>query len=146
MENAKTKFDTRGILLYGAWFVSLIATLGSLYFSEINGFIPCDLCWYQRIAMYPLALILGIATFRNDVKVFIYVLPLSLLGGTISLLHYLEQKVPGFGGIKPCVTGVPCSLEYINWMGFVTIPFLALIAFALISILMLVLTVKNKRN
>lgn len=146
MENAHTESDKRGILLYGAWFVSLVATLGSLYFSEIKGFIPCDLCWYQRIAMYPLVLILGIATFRNDVKVFIYVLPLSLLGGTISILHYLEQKVPGFGGIKPCVSGVPCSSEYINWMGFVTIPFLALIAFLLISAAMVVLIVKNKNK
>lgn len=146
MGNEKTKSDKRGILLYGAWFVSLIATLGSLYFSEIKGFIPCDLCWYQRIAMYPLVLILGIATFRNDVKVFIYVLPLTLLGGSISILHYLEQKVPGFGGIKPCVSGIPCSSEYINWMGFVTIPFLALIAFILISVMMMVLIVKNKNK
>jgi len=146
MGNEKTKSDKRGIMLYSAWFVSLIATLGSLYFSEIKGFIPCDLCWYQRIAMYPLVLILGIATFQNDLKVPKYVLPLSLLGGIISFLHYLEQKVPGFGGIKPCVSGVPCSSEYINWMGFVTIPFLALIAFVLISVTMLILAVKNKKN
>ena len=146
MEETHKQSDKSGFLLYGAWFVSLIATLGSLYFSEIKGFIPCELCWYQRIAMYPLVLILGIATFRNDAKVFIYVLPLSLLGGSISILHYLEQKVPGFGGIKPCVSGVPCSSEYINWFGFVTIPFLALIAFILISVAMVVLVVKNKKD
>ncbi|MBU9673373.1 disulfide bond formation protein B [Planococcus sp. CP5-4] len=146
MENRKTESDNRGVLLYSAWFVSLAATLGSLYFSEIKEFIPCELCWYQRIAMYPLVSILGIATFRNDVKAFIYVLPLSLIGGTISILHYLEQKVPGFGGFKPCVNGVPCSSEYINWLGFVTIPFLALVAFTLIAAAMIILLVKNKSN
>lgn len=142
----KTTSDKKGIMLYSAWFVSLIATLGSLYFSEIKGFIPCDLCWFQRIFMYPLVFILGIATFQNDLKVPKYVLPLSLLGGIISFLHYLEQKVPGFGGIKPCVSGVPCSSEYINWMRFVTIPFLALIAFVLISVAMLVLIFKKPIN
>ena len=146
MEKERIQSSQNAILLYGAWFVALIATLGSLYFSEIKGFIPCELCWYQRIAMYPLVLILGIATFRNDAKVFIYVLPLSLLGGSISILHYLEQKVPGFGGIKPCVSGVPCSSEYINWFGFATIPFLALIAFILISVAMVVLAVRNNKN
>lgn len=144
MVKEKDQFDKRGILLYGAWFVSVIATLGSLYFSEIKGFIPCELCWYQRISMYPLVLILGIATFQNDLKAPRYVLPLSLLGGSISVLHYLEQKVPGFGGIKPCVNGVPCSSEYINWLGFITIPFLALVAFLLITIAMLLLVWKTK--
>lgn len=143
MEETKTESRISSLLLYGAWLVSLIAMLGSLYFSEIEGFIPCELCWYQRISMYPLVLILGIATFKNDLQVPRYVLPLSLLGGSISVLHYLEQKVPGFGGIKPCVNGVPCSSEYINWMGFITIPFLALIAFVLITIAMLILALKK---
>ena len=143
MEETQTESRISSLLLYGAWFVSLIAMLGSLYFSEIEGFIPCELCWYQRISMYPLVLILGIATFKNDLQVPRYVLPLSLLGGSISVLHYLEQKVPGFGGIKPCVNGVPCSYEYINWMGFITIPFLALIAFVLITIAMLILALKK---
>lgn len=143
MEETKTESRISSLLLYGAWLVSLIAMLGSLYFSEIEGFIPCELCWYQRISMYPLVLILGIATFKNDLQVPRYVLPLSLLGGSISVLHYLEQKVPGFGGIKPCVSGVPCSSEYINWMGFITIPFLALIAFVLITIAMLILALKK---
>ena len=144
MNEEKESSGNKGLLLYGAWFVSLIATMGSLYFSEIKGFIPCDLCWYQRISMYPLVLILGIATVQNDLKAFRYVLPLSLLGGSISVLHYLEQKIPGFGGFKPCVSGVPCNAEYINWLGFITIPFLALIAFVLITAFMLFLAWKEK--
>lgn len=132
-------------ILYFAWIVSVIATLGSLYFSEIKGFIPCDLCWFQRIFMYPLVIILGIGTFQSDISVKKYVLPLSIIGGTISFFHYLEQKVPGFGGIKPCVSGVPCSAQYINWFGFITIPFLALIAFTLITICMILLFTKKAK-
>lgn len=131
------KTDISQLLLYVAWLVSIIATLGSLYFSEIQSFIPCELCWYQRILMYPLVLILGIATFQNDKSVKKYVLSISIIGGSISLFHYLEQKVPGFAEIKPCANGVPCSTEYINWLGFITIPFLALIAFSLVSACML---------
>ncbi|MFA7744778.1 disulfide oxidoreductase [Salinicoccus roseus] len=131
------KTDISQLLLYVAWLVSIIATLGSLYFSEIQSFIPCELCWYQRILMYPLVLILGIATFQNDKSVKKYVLPISIIGGSISLFHYLEQKVPGFAEIKPCANGMPCSTEYINWLGFITIPFLALIAFSLVSACML---------
>lgn len=123
--------------LYFAWLISVTATLGSLYFSEIRGFIPCELCWFQRIFMYPLSIILGIAAYYNEISLKKYVLPLSIIGGVISLYHYLLQKVPGFTGIRPCTQGVPCNVDYINWFGFITIPFLALIAFILITISML---------
>ncbi|GAB3797654.1 disulfide oxidoreductase [Virgibacillus kimchii] len=140
------KVDISQLSLYAAWLVSIVATLGSLYFSEIRGFVPCELCWYQRILMYPLSLILGIATFQNDRSVKKYVLPMALIGGSISLYHYLEQKVPGFAPIKPCASGVPCSAEYINWLGFITIPFLALIAFSLITIFMLITSNAGKNK
>ncbi|MFC4025516.1 disulfide oxidoreductase [Oceanobacillus longus] len=133
------KTNSKQIFLYFSWIVSVIATLGSLYFSEIREFIPCELCWYQRILMYPLALILGIATFNSDFTVKKYVLPMAVIGWSISLFHYLEQKVPGFAAIKPCTNGVPCNTEYINWFGFITIPFLALTAFTLIIIFMLLI-------
>ncbi|MDA1476401.1 disulfide oxidoreductase [Bacillus changyiensis] len=130
--------------LYGAWIVSLTATIGSLYFSEIRRFIPCELCWYQRIMMYPLVLILGIATFQGDVRVKKYVIPLAVVGTVISLTHYLQQKLPWFSGIKPCVTGVPCTGQYVNWFGFMTIPFLALTAFILIIICLCFVNEKGK--
>jgi disulfide bond formation protein DsbB len=136
MVNKENTSKPQGFLLYVAWFVSLVAMFGSLYFSEIKGYIPCELCWYQRIFMYPLVFILGIGTFQNDTTVKKFVLPLALVGGSISFMHYLEQKIPGFGGIKPCVSGVPCSAQYINWFGFVTIPFLALVAFVIIAVCM----------
>lgn len=145
MNKIQPKNEKKVWILYFAWFVSIVATSGSLYFSEIKGFIPCDLCWFQRIFMYPLVVILGIGTFQSDTSVKKFVLPMSIVGSVISLFHYLEQKVPGFAGIKPCVSGVPCSAEYINWLGFITIPFLALIAFTVINICMAILFIKKSK-
>ncbi|WP_413380983.1 disulfide oxidoreductase [Alkalihalobacillus sp. 1P02AB] len=132
--------------LYFAWLVSIIATLGSLYFSEVKQFIPCELCWYQRIFMYPLTFILGIAVYFNDFKVVRYILPLSVIGGCISLYHYLIQKIPSFGAISPCKDGVPCNMQYINWFGFITIPFLALTAFTLITIFLFIVLRKETKK
>lgn len=123
--------------LYLAWLVAVVATAGSLYFSEVRLFVPCTLCWYQRILMYPLVIVLGLAAFRRSSVVVPYVLPLSVLGAGVALFHYGEQKVPGFGAPAMCRSGVPCSTQYIDVFGFVTIPFLALVAFALITLLLL---------
>lgn len=142
MNTTKKNFEWRNYTLYMAWIVSMIATLGSLFFSEILGFIPCELCWYQRIMMYPLCIILGIATFYNEKNMRKYVLPISVIGGSISLYHYAIQKFPSVSEINPCVQGVPCNVDYINWLGFITIPFLALIAFSFITLFM-VLTRSN---
>jgi disulfide bond formation protein DsbB len=122
--------------IYAAWLVSIVATLGSLYFSEILHYVPCSLCWYQRILMYPLVILLGIASYRQQSLIIPYALPLSILGGCISLWHYLHQKVPFLQTAMQCKVGVPCNQDYINWFGFITIPFLALIAFILISVLL----------
>lgn len=119
--------------VYLAWLIALVATLGSLYFSEIRGFVPCELCWYQRILMYPLAIILAVASFRNDEKVTAYTLPLTVLGMAVASFHYAMQWLPDLAGGGLCTGGVPCSGRYINWLGFITIPFLSLIAFTLIT-------------
>jgi len=112
-----------------AWF----ATLGSLYLSEILKFIPCTLCWYQRILMYPLAIILLIGFLRRDKGVFLYVLPFSILGIGVSTYHYLLQKTDLFTHGAVCNSGIPCTTTWINFFGFITIPFLALIAFSAIT-------------
>ncbi|WP_027091114.1 disulfide oxidoreductase [Cohnella thermotolerans] len=125
--------------LYSAWLVSLVATGGSLFLSEVMHYIPCNLCWFQRIFMYPLVLLLGRAALRDDRGIVGYALPLSVIGGLFSLYHYMEQKVPGMAGIAPCRTGVPCNKDYLDWFGFITIPFLALIAFALITAILLLI-------
>lgn len=124
--------------MYVAWAISLIATLGSLYFSEIMGLPPCTYCWYQRILMYPLTVILGMAAVKKDVNQSLYVMVLSAIGGTISLYHYLVQKTSFFGLYKSDACGlVPCDIQFINWFGFITIPFMALTAFILIFIIQL---------
>lgn len=120
--------------LYLAWVVSLVAVGGSLYFSEVMRYEPCKLCWIQRIFMYPQVLLLGMAAYKNDRKMIGYVLPLSFIGGFVSLYHYAEQKIPALAKMTPCTVGVPCNQDYIDWLGFITIPFLALIAFVLIII------------
>ena len=123
--------------LTAAFLIALAATLGALFIGEVLGQTPCTLCWYQRILMYPLVIVLGIASYRQDRGIIPYALPLSVFGGSIALFHYLEQKVPGFGVPNLCrAGGVPCNTDYINWLGFVTIPFLALIAFSLITLLL----------
>lgn len=122
-----------GYTLYFAWLVAIVATGGSLYFSEIAGFIPCELCWYQRILMYPLVILLGIACFKGDKYIIPYVLPLSIIGGCFSIYHYSEQK---FGTPSFCTGVAPCSGEYINWLGFITIPLMALTAFVLITVVL----------
>ncbi|MFP7169936.1 disulfide oxidoreductase [Terribacillus sp. 7520-G] len=131
----------KGLLF--AWITAVAAMLGSLYFSEIMKFVPCTLCWYQRILMYPLAIILGIAFYKNDVRIYKYVLPLSILGILISGYHYLHQKVPALQGASLCSSGVPCSGYYINWLGFITIPLLAFTAFVIITVSMFILRKKH---
>ncbi|WP_282154640.1 disulfide oxidoreductase [Cytobacillus gottheilii] len=131
------------LFLYLAWVISMIAALGSLYFSEIRGFVPCELCWYQRIFMYPLVFVLGIGAFYQDHTVKRIALPMAVIGWCISIYHYLLQMVPGFAEIKPCANGVPCNAKYIDWFGFVTIPFLALTAFTLIIVLLLLMRIKR---
>ena len=120
-----------------AWIVAMTAVLASLYFSEVAGFVPCQLCWYQRILMYPLVLIIGIGLYIDDEKLPWYVLPFSVSGTFVSTYHYLHQKTDWFTELATCTEGVPCSGEYINWIGFMTIPFLALIAFIAITVLMI---------
>ncbi|OIK15481.1 disulfide oxidoreductase [Bacillus sp. MUM 116] len=122
-----------------AWAAAIIATLGSLYFSEVRHFIPCTLCWYQRIFMYPLVIILGIAGYRNDLTIYRYVLPLSIIGMLISGYHTVLQKIPYLQQFEMCTSGVPCSKDYLNWLGFITIPLLAFAAFTIITISLIVL-------
>lgn len=122
-----------------AWAVAVVATLGSLYFSEVLQYNPCKLCWIQRIFMYPLAIILGIAAVKRDHKITTYVLALTIPGGLVSLFHYLYEKTDWFKAASTFCRENPCDIEYINWLGFITIPFLALVAFTLITVLCILL-------
>ena len=126
------KIINRENALFLAFAAGLIATLGSLYFSEIKGYEPCSLCWYQRILMYPFTIILAIAIIKKDYEIAIYSTVLSLIGACISTYHVLIQKVPFFTDKAASCGRIPCTGDYINWFGFITIPMLALIAFVII--------------
>ncbi len=123
--------------LYLAWLISLLGTLLSLFLSEILQWPICALCWYQRICLYPLAIILGIACFRDDNKISIYSLPLTVLGTLFALYQYLEQMIPGFAPINVCGSGPSCN--HIDWMWgkFVTLPLISALGFIMISILLI---------
>ncbi|RUS53768.1 disulfide bond formation protein DsbB [Kurthia sp. 3B1D] len=116
------------------WTVSLVATLGSLYFSEVQLYEPCKFCWFQRIFMYPLVLILGIAYIQRNVKIAATSAIFSVIGACIALYHYGIQKIPYLQDNAASCGLVPCTGQYINWLGFITIPFLSLTAFILIAV------------
>lgn len=119
------------IALVAAW----VAMCGSLYFSEVRGYVPCVLCWYQRILMYPLAGFIAIGLLRRDSNLPYYVLPFSVFGLGMSTYHYLLEKTDLFAESAVCAQGVSCTTQWINWFGFVTIPFLALIGFLIITLM-----------
>ena len=118
-----------------ATMIAVGATFGSLYFSEIRNFVPCEYCWYQRIVMYPLALILLIATIRRDKNIIPYAVALSLAGLALSAYHYQLQLFPDQS--SSCGLDASCTYRWIEVFGFVTIPFLALTSFAFVSMILL---------
>lgn len=124
--------------LYIALLAAWIAMAGSLYFSEVAHYLPCVLCWYQRILMYPLTLVLAIGLLRRDAHLPLLVLPFSVLGIGVSTYHVLLEKTDWFSSAATCQVGVPCTLLWINWFGFITIPFLALIAFLIITVMSII--------
>ena len=120
-----------------AFVVALVATVGSLWLSEGAHFVPCRLCWYQRIAMYPMAVVLGIAAVRRDVSVRVYALPVVAIGATISVWHMLIERFPSLESTSSCDPANPCSLIWVERFGYLTIPTMALTAFVLIATLLL---------
>jgi disulfide bond formation protein DsbB len=119
-----------------AWVVATVATLGSLYYSEVADFVPCRLCWYQRICMYPLALVLGVAALRRDRDVRFYVAPLAAVGAAIAAYHSWIQAYPPSGGSSFCTLDAPCTERYVWELGFVSLPLMALSAFVFILTMM----------
>jgi len=119
--------------VFVVWLVSLVATLGSLFFSEVMGLPPCVLCWYQRIFMYPLVVVTTVGLATGDRRVARYAWPLALGGLVVSVYHNLlyYHLIPE--SITPCATGVSCTERQIEWLGVVTIPLLALSAFSIIA-------------
>ena len=122
--------------LYLALVQAIVAMLGSLYFSEVAGYPPCVLCWYQRIVLYPLVAILIVGILRKDTLVYMYVLPLAIIGWGISIFHNLLYYKIIPEAAAPCKLGISCTTKFIEWFGFVTIPLLSFLALSIIIILM----------
>ena len=119
---------------YAAWVIALVATVGSLFFSEVMNLPPCVLCWYQRIAMYPLVLVIGVGIVLRDRRMKHYALPVCLGGLAVSVYHNLLYYGILPDSIAPCTQGVSCTSVQIEWLGFITIPLMALAAFVSISL------------
>lgn len=122
--------------LYLAWLQSVVAMVGSLFFSEVLHFPPCVLCWYQRICMYPLVLLFTIGILRKEKNVIWYAMPLALIGWGIALFHNLLYYKILPESAAPCIAGVSCTTKFIQWFGFITIPLLSFVAFTIILICM----------
>lgn len=131
--------DTDWILVFLAWIIATASALGSLFFSNVMEFAPCVLCWYQRICLFPLVLILPMGLFPLDRRVVRYALPLVVVGWLLAAYHNLLYA--GFipEDMQPCSKGVSCTEEYIELFGVLSIPLLALLAFsALLGLLVAV--------
>ena len=124
-------------LIFICWLITALSTLGSLFFSEVMGLIPCELCWYQRIFMFPLAVVLPLGLHPLDIRVVRYALPLASIGLLVSAYHCLLFY--GFipENLQPCRQGISCADDSMVLMGYLPIPLLSLAAFACIVILLL---------
>jgi hypothetical protein len=121
-----------------AWIVATVTTLGSLYYSEIANFVPCRLCWYQRICMYPLAVILLVGLLLKDRRVRWYAAPFVIVGAPLSLYHWLVERVDFFAKSSSCSAEAPCTVPWFQELGYVTLAFMALSAFLLVGTLLVV--------
>lgn len=121
------------IAAYAAWVAALAGSLGSLFFGEVMGLPPCTLCWYQRICMYPLVAVLAVGILLRDPRLSWYALPLAVAGLAIAVYHNLLYYHVIPEALAPCTEGVSCATRQIEWLGFVTIPGMALAGFALIT-------------
>jgi disulfide bond formation protein DsbB len=124
--------------LWLAWVVAATSMFGSLYFSEVQNLVPCKLCWYQRIAMYSLAVILLVGALRRDRSVRWYAVPLATIGIVISSYHYLIEWYPQLE-TGSCDIAVPCSVPWFRDLGFVSLSFMALCGFAAVLALLLLI-------
>lgn len=144
MEDTRTNEDNhQSFLLLGAWLIALFGTAGSLFFSEVLEFAPCVLCWYQRIALYPLVLIIGVGIAIRDRRVAVYALPITLAGLAIGVYHNLLYYGVIPEAITPCTEGVPCNAVQLELLGFVTIPLMSLGAFVAIAVSLIIYHRRN---
>ena len=124
--------------LFFAWLIALIAMLATLFASEVLKLPVCVLCWYQRICIYPLVILLGMAAFRDDQNIIIYALPFPIIGFLFALYQYCEQMIPNFSPIAFCTQAVPCNITHFKLLGFITFPFLSMLACLIIFVFLVI--------
>ncbi|WP_211262194.1 disulfide bond formation protein B [Nitriliruptor alkaliphilus] len=115
--------------------IATVTTAGSLWMSEVAGYAPCVLCWYQRIAIYPMVVLTGVAAWRRDAQVWRYVVPLAVIGSAVSIWHLVIERVPSLSG--PCDPAAPCAIRWVEEFGVFTLPAMALVAAVAIALLSL---------
>ena len=130
-------------LVFLAWLMATVSTLGALFLGEVMGYTPCLLCWYQRIALFPLVFVLAAGLFPFDYKVVRYALPLAMVGWLLAVFHLalIAGLIPE--NIQPCRQGVPCSEVQVVWFGFINIPLLSVAAFSIINALLIATHIKR---
>src|SRR5688572_4408571 len=141
--STQTKAERDWNLLFACWLIASGSALGSLFFSHVMGFAPCVLCWYQRIALFPLVLILPMGLFPFDAKVAKFALPLTTAGLLTAIYHNLLYAGLVPRSIQPCTQGVSCTEEYIEFFGFISIPLLSLLAMAATTALLIIVIRRN---
>ena len=129
-----------------SFLIALIAMLGSLYFSEVLGYPPCVLCWYQRVCMYPLVILFFSAIWTNDKQYSKYTAPLIFTGLVIAIYHNLLYYGIIPDSITPCTQGISCTSKQVEWLGFITIPLLSLTAFVILGVLEAIYCFKKGKN
>ncbi len=139
MSQTVQKLNINWAILFSAWVLVAVSTLGSLFFSYIMEFAPCVLCWYQRICLFPLVIILATGLFPFDKRVIKYSLPLAIAGWITAFYHNLLYSGIIPQDLQPCSKGVSCTEKYIDLFGFLTIPMLSLISFSIIITLLILL-------
>lgn len=130
--------DNHWTWLFLAWLIALISTLGAIFLSEVVGVLPCVLCWYQRIAMFPLVVILAVGLLPFDARSVRYALPLAVAGWVIALYHCLLYWGVVPKDLVPCGEGASCTDVKAELYGFISVPLLSLAAFSLIVVFLLV--------
>jgi len=137
MSSDQQRDNRRWLLIFASWLVATVSSIGSLFFSEVMELVPCVLCWYQRIFMFPLAIILLVGLCPLDRRVVNYALPIAIVGLLFTLYHCLLY----FGfipeNLQPCSQGVSCADEGMELFGFLPIPLLSLASFSLIIFFLL---------
>jgi disulfide bond formation protein DsbB len=132
-----TPGQTAWTLVFAAWLVAAVSTLGALFLGHVMGIVPCTLCWYQRVFMFPLVFVLATGLFSRDGSVVRHALPLVAAGWLVAMFHLLLTRGVIPASASPCTQGIPCSQIDVEWLGFVTIPLLSVLSFSVIAIALL---------